>query len=166
MRNDSRQRGQLPYGRSSKVSPLGWGLSFAGGGMAGPARGAERARAGEDGEYHHSRNFTKKIAVGRMTLSESSNSRGEDSNSRRKLRSIPCARAGSALGSIACCAARCKTPRCSAHVPSFAARHAPDRQCPHAAGPPRSTTATAGSTVSGRTDTRRCARGATPRRWH
>ena len=42
--------------------------------MAGPAGDVESDRAGEEGEYHHSRNLKKKMAVGRITLSESNKS--------------------------------------------------------------------------------------------
>lgn len=41
-----------------------------GGGTRGALSGAERARAGEPGEYHHSRNLMKNIAVGSNTRSE------------------------------------------------------------------------------------------------
>lgn len=48
--------------------------------MAGPAGVADTMRAGDEGEYHHSKNFTKKIAVGRRILNESSNSCGDRFN--------------------------------------------------------------------------------------
>lgn len=38
--------------------------------MAGPVFGRASNRAGEEGEYHHSKNLTRKIAVGNNTLSE------------------------------------------------------------------------------------------------
>ena len=42
--------------------------------MAGPEGDVESDRAGEEGEYHHSKNFKKKMAVGKITLSESNKS--------------------------------------------------------------------------------------------
>ena len=45
--------------------------------MASPFFDAENERAGEPGEYHHSRNFTKKMAVGRSMRRESNTNRGE-----------------------------------------------------------------------------------------
>jgi hypothetical protein len=48
-----------------------------GGGIASPFGGAEKERAGDPGEYHHSRNFTKNMAVGRSRRRESNISRGE-----------------------------------------------------------------------------------------
>jgi hypothetical protein len=52
-----------------------------GGGIAGPSGEVLSERAGELGEYHHSRNLTKNIAVGKRSLRESSNKRGEDASS-------------------------------------------------------------------------------------
>ena len=46
--------------------------------MAGPAGDVESDRAGDEGEYHHSRNLKKKIAVGRITLSESNKNWGDE----------------------------------------------------------------------------------------
>lgn len=48
-----------------------------GGGTAGPSGDVFKDRAGELGEYHHSRNLIKKIAVGRRSRRESSRRRGE-----------------------------------------------------------------------------------------
>jgi hypothetical protein len=48
-----------------------------GGGIAGPRGEVARLRAGDPGEYHHSRNLTKKMAVGNRNRNESSRSRGE-----------------------------------------------------------------------------------------
>ena len=48
-----------------------------GGGIAGPFWDGDNDRAGDPGEYHHSRNLTKNIAVGRSSRNESSTSRGE-----------------------------------------------------------------------------------------
>lgn len=45
--------------------------------MAGPRGEFVKERAGDPGEYHHSRNLTKKIAVGSKRRNESSKSRGE-----------------------------------------------------------------------------------------
>lgn len=56
---------------------------MAGGGIAGPFGEVDSDRAGDPGEYHHSKNFTKKMAVGSKKRSESSNSRGDDNKSRR-----------------------------------------------------------------------------------
>ena len=58
--------------------------------MAGPSGDTARERAGELGEYHHSRNLMKKIAVGRRTFRLSRNSRGEDSKSLRNFAKRPC----------------------------------------------------------------------------
>lgn len=52
-----------------------------GGGIAGPSGDVFNERAGELGEYHHSRNLTKNIAVGRRSRRESSSKRGEEDNS-------------------------------------------------------------------------------------
>jgi hypothetical protein len=51
--------------------------------MAGPRGEVERTRAGDDGEYHHSRNLMKKIAVGSSSLRESRRSRGDVKRRRR-----------------------------------------------------------------------------------
>jgi hypothetical protein len=53
--------------------------------MAGPSGDVERARAGDDGEYHHSRNLMKNMAVGSSNLRESRTSRGEAKMRRRKM---------------------------------------------------------------------------------
>lgn len=47
--------------------------------MDGPSGEDEsvRERAGEEGEYHHSRNFMKKTVVGMRSLRESRKKRGE-----------------------------------------------------------------------------------------
>lgn len=60
-----------------------------GGGTTGPVGVAESARAGEPGAYHHSRNLTKNIAVGRSNRRESSSSLGEVRISRRILAKMP-----------------------------------------------------------------------------
>lgn len=52
--------------------------------MAGPAGDVESDRAGDEGEYHHSRNLKKKIAVGRITLSESNKNWGDEKTKLRK----------------------------------------------------------------------------------
>lgn len=54
-----------------------------GGGMAGPSGDVASERAGESGEYHHSRNLMKKMAVGRRNRRESSRRRGEEERSWR-----------------------------------------------------------------------------------
>lgn len=57
--------------------PCAWGVSIFGGGMAGPRGDVDKERAGDPGEYHHSRNLTKKIAVGNNSRSESRSRCGE-----------------------------------------------------------------------------------------
>jgi len=52
-----------------------------GGGIAGPRGDVDSDRAGDPGEYHHSRNLTKKIAVGSKKRRESSSNLGELFNS-------------------------------------------------------------------------------------
>ena len=52
--------------------------------MAGPAGDVESDRAGDEGEYHHSKNFKKKMVVGRITLSESNNNWGDERTRFRK----------------------------------------------------------------------------------
>ncbi len=54
-----------------------------GGGMAGPSGDVVNERAGESGEYHHSKNLMKNMAVGRRNRSESSRRRGEEESSWR-----------------------------------------------------------------------------------
>lgn len=56
-----------------------------GGGTAGPNGDVDNDRAGEPGEYHHSRNFMKKTAVGRRSRRESRRSCGDDLSSWRSL---------------------------------------------------------------------------------
>jgi hypothetical protein len=51
--------------------------------MAGPKGDIDNDRAGEPGEYHHSKNLIKKIAVGNRSLNESSNNCGDRSRSLR-----------------------------------------------------------------------------------
>lgn len=48
-----------------------------GGGIAGPCGEVDRARAGDPGEYHHSKNLIKNIAVGSNRRRESNRRRGE-----------------------------------------------------------------------------------------
>jgi hypothetical protein len=57
--------------------------------MAGPSGDVERTRAGDEGEYHHSRNLMKNMAVGRRNLSESRTSRGDVKRRRRSMRISP-----------------------------------------------------------------------------
>jgi len=52
--------------------------------MAGPEGDVESDRAGEEGEYHHSRNFRRKMAVGKTTLSESNRNWGDEKATLRK----------------------------------------------------------------------------------
>ena len=49
----------------------------------------DRDRAGEDGEYHHSRNLMKKMAVGSNTFRLSSRRRGDEMRRRRSFASSP-----------------------------------------------------------------------------
>ena len=51
----------------------------------------ESDRAGDEGEYHHSRNLKKKMAVGRITLSESNKNCGDEKTNLRKNASNPAA---------------------------------------------------------------------------
>ena len=82
-------------------------MSKRGGGIAGPRGDVERTRAGDDGEYHHSRNLMKNMAVGRRSLSESRTSRGEVRRRRRSTRiSPPPFSNGFALSAVAAAAAR------------------------------------------------------------
>lgn len=48
-----------------------------GGGIGGPRGDVAKDRAGEPGEYHHSKNFTKKMAVGNNKRKESRSRRGD-----------------------------------------------------------------------------------------
>lgn len=65
-----------------------------GGGIAGPSGEAFNERAGELGEYHHSRNLMKNMAVGRRSRRESSSRRGEEDRNWRKRDIRPSFRAG------------------------------------------------------------------------
>lgn len=64
--------------------PRGCGGKRRGGGIGGPFGGAFSDRAGEDGEYHQSRNLMKNMDIGKRVLRESSTARGEDRSERRK----------------------------------------------------------------------------------
>lgn len=66
-------------------TPLGWGRIILGGGMVGPACACPRARAGEVGEYHHSRNLTKKRERGSRILRDSRTREGLRLIKRRKV---------------------------------------------------------------------------------
>ena len=68
--------------------PCGWGSSILGGGTTGPWIGFATERAGDDGEYHHSRNLIKKIAVGSRTFNDSRSSRGDLKRSLRNVSRI------------------------------------------------------------------------------
>jgi hypothetical protein len=57
--------------------------------MAGPRGDMDNDRAGEPGEYHHSRNLMKKMAVGRRSLKESSSNWGDRNRSRRRTAKNP-----------------------------------------------------------------------------
>lgn len=64
--------------------------------MGGPFGAALNERAGDDGEYHHSRNLTKNIDIGNKTLRDSNTARGEDRSSRRSVARSPRLRAAAA----------------------------------------------------------------------
>lgn len=66
--------------------------------MAGPKGDIDNDRAGEPGEYHHSRNLMKKIAVGKRSLKESSNNCGDRSRSPRTTAKNPLFLGGMAGG--------------------------------------------------------------------
>lgn len=83
------QIGHCPYLVLSMGMPLGCGGSSLGGGTAGPSGDVVRERAGEPGEYHHSRNLRKKMAVGRRRRSESKKSCGDEMIVRRIRVSAP-----------------------------------------------------------------------------
>ena len=72
----SPQIGHTPYRFRSNFIPFGCGRNILGGGTAGPSGDVMRDFAGEPGEYHHSRNLTKNIAVGSINLKESSSNLG------------------------------------------------------------------------------------------
>lgn len=57
--------------------------------MAGPEGDLDKARAGEEGEYHHSKNLMKKMAVGNRILREFRRSRGNVVIALRKNVNIP-----------------------------------------------------------------------------
>jgi hypothetical protein len=87
--------------------------------MAGPSGDVERARAGDDGEYHHSRNLMKNMAVGSSNLSESRTSRGEAKMRRRKIAIRPLLFVnGLALRDVAATAAARYKTRLSRCVPN------------------------------------------------
>lgn len=69
--------GHIPYAFLSNAIPRGCGGSMLGGGIAGPEGDVDNERAGDPGEYHHSRNLMKNIAVGNSSRSESNRRRGE-----------------------------------------------------------------------------------------
>lgn len=91
-----------------KGIPLGCGRSILGGGIAGPWGEVDNERAGDPGEYHHSRNLMKNIAVGNSRRRESSNRRGEASISRRNWASKLFSVSGDILFWAARLAARCQ----------------------------------------------------------
>lgn len=74
--------------------PFGCGVSILGGGTAGPRGDVVRERAGEPGEYHHSKNLMKNIAVGRSKRSESNTSCGDETRSLFIRAMIPFRRSG------------------------------------------------------------------------
>jgi len=84
-----RHSGHCPYFVLSTGIPFGCGGSILGGGTAGPSGDVVRERAGEPGEYHHSRNLMKNIAVGRRSRRESKRSRGDERMARRIMAKAP-----------------------------------------------------------------------------
>jgi hypothetical protein len=80
-----RQIGHSPYRVGSTLSPFGCGRIISGGGISGLEGPAESAFAGDEGEYHHSRNLMKNIDMGNSTLSESKSSAGDERKSARSL---------------------------------------------------------------------------------
>jgi hypothetical protein len=83
------QFGHVPYRVLSNGIPRACGKSILGGGMAGPKGDLDKERAGDPGEYHHSRNLTKKMAVGSNNLSESRMRCGECTSRRRNPAIVP-----------------------------------------------------------------------------
>lgn len=71
-----------------------------GAGTAGPAGELDNERAGDPGEYHHSKNLIKKIVVGNKNLKESKMARGEFAKDLYNLAMMSRVRSGSA----SCCA--------------------------------------------------------------
>jgi len=57
--------------------------------MGGPVGAAASERAGDEGEYHHSRNLTKNIESGSKILRESSRVRGDVRSMRRMRARMP-----------------------------------------------------------------------------
>lgn len=80
--------GHSPYRVGSMLSPLGCGKIIWGGGIEGLEGPPESARAGEEGEYHHSKNLIKNIDRGRSTLRESKSNAGDERMSARSLCTI------------------------------------------------------------------------------
>lgn len=76
-----------------------------GGGTTGPRGDTESVRAGDDGEYHHSKNLMKKIAVGSSIFKLSSKSRGDNKNIPRRRASRVSGGLSAALRCEACLAA-------------------------------------------------------------
>ena len=64
------QIAHIPYPTSIGI-PRGCGGSILGGGTAGGRGDIIKERAGDVGEYHHSRNLMKKMEVGRRRRRES-----------------------------------------------------------------------------------------------
>ena len=96
---------QYPYLMDAIGNPFGCGGSKRGGGTAGPRGDVESTRAGDDGEYHHSRNLMKNMAVGSRILSESRTSRGEVKRRRRSTDISPPAFSNGFALSVAAAAA-------------------------------------------------------------
>lgn len=139
---------------SSTRTPCGCGGSSRGGGTAGPSGDVDSDRAGDDGEYHHSRNLIKNIAVGRSTFSESSSSRGDLLSAYFRTAMIPL---GRGLGDL-------RTPACAARymqgvsaiVPHSICAALPYRLRLCVAGQRPPMTAMGGSAESVRTGMQRC----------
>lgn len=89
----------------SICNPRGCGGSIRGGGTAGPRGDTESVLAGDDGEYHHSKNLMKKMAVGSRIFKLSSKSRGDDMNNRRSRANKVTGEPGGGLRCDTCLAA-------------------------------------------------------------
>lgn len=60
-----------------------------GGGTGGPCGDTAKVLAGDEGEYHHSKNLMKKMAVGRRILRLSNSRRGDVISNLRSFANKP-----------------------------------------------------------------------------
>jgi hypothetical protein len=127
---------QYPYLVDAIGNPFGCGGSKRGGGTAGPRGDVESTRAGDDGEYHHSRNLMKNMAVGSRILSESRTIRGEVKRRRRSTDiSLPAFSNGFALSVAAAASAAARfTIRISKNASLSELIYLPDPQRPSGEG--------------------------------